>query len=349
MSAPDPQPTTAYCYDPLFLAHDQPGHPENRTRLERVVQTLTSAGLLARMASVTAQPVDLELLGRVHDSAYIQALRKVAERGGGHLDADTYVAPRSFDAALLAAGGLVALVEAVTAGRARNGIALVRPPGHHATRARGMGFCLFNNIAVAARAALDLYSLERVLIVDWDVHHGNGTQDIFYDSPQVLFFSTHQYPHYPGSGHWRETGAGAGQGYTINVPLPAGVGDEGFTRIYDEILTPAAERYRPELILVSAGYDAHWNDPLAGLNLSLAGYWRLAQTVVGLAERLCHGRVVVTLEGGYDLDVLAAGIVATCHALLGDREPGPDPLGPAPWAERPADDVLRAVKGAHAL
>ncbi len=345
----DPQPTTAYCYDPLFLAHDQPGHPENRTRLERAWQALTDADLLARMLPLPAQPVDRALLGQVHDTAYIAALQALAERGGGHLDADTYVAASSFDAALLAAGGLVALVEAVTAGRARNGIALVRPPGHHAVRARGMGFCLFNNIAVAARAARERCGLNRVLIVDWDVHHGNGTQDIFYDSPRVLFFSTHQYPHSPGSGHWREPGAGAGQGYTVNVPLPAGVGDLGFARIYDEILTPMAERYRPELILVSAGYDAHWNDPLAGLNLSLAGYWRLARTVVGLAERLCQGRVVVTLEGGYNLDVLAAGIVATCHALLGDGEPGPDPLGSAPWAERPVDDIVRAVKGAHGL
>ena len=181
-----------------------------------------------------------------------------------------------------------------------------------------MGFCLFNNVAVAALAALDESGLGRVLIVDWDVHHGNGTQDTFYDSPQVLFFSTHQYPYYPGTGDWRETGAGAGQGYTVNVPLPAGVGDAGFARIYDEVLTPVAERFRPELILVSAGYDAHWDDPLAGLRLSLAGYWRLAKTVVALADRLCGGRLVVTLEGGYNLEVLSRGVADTCRALLGD-------------------------------
>lgn len=347
MPAPDRQPITAYCYDPLFLEHDLPGHPENRTRLEQVMQALADAGLLARMTSTSAQPVDLELLGRVHDPVYIQALRKLAQRGGGHLDADTYVGPRSFDAALLAAGSLVTLAHDVATGRARNGIALVRPPGHHAVSPRGMGFCLFNNIAVAARAALDLCGLNRVLIVDWDVHHGNGTQDIFYDSPQVLFFSTHQYPHYPGTGHWREVGADAGQGYTVNIPLPPGVGDKGFARIFDEALTPMAERYRPELILVSAGYDAHWNDPLAGLNLSLAGYWRLAQTVVGLADRLCQGRVVVTLEGGYNLQVLTNGVANTCRALLGDPEPGPDPLGPSPWAEQPVDDILRIFKSVH--
>ena len=188
-----------------------------------------------------------------------------------------------------------------------------------------------------------------MLIVDWDVHHGNGTQDIFYDSPQVLFFSTHQYPYYPGTGDWREIGAGAGTGYTVNVPLPAGVGDEGFARVYGEVLTPLAERFQPELILVSAGYDAHWEDPLAGLHLSLGGYWRLAQTVVALAERLCGGRLVVTLEGGYNLEVLSRGVADTCRALLGDAAPGPDPLGASPTPERDVADVLRVVREVHRL
>jgi len=341
--------TTAYCYDPLYLEHNLPGHPENRARLERVMQTLADEGLLARMAPVAPQPVDLDLLARVHRQSYIAALKGFAESGGGHIDADTYVAPRSYDAALLAAGGAVELVRAVLAGRARNGIALVRPPGHHATRARGMGFCLLNNVAVAAMAALMESGVSRVLIVDWDVHHGNGTQDIFYDSPQVLFFSTHQFPYYPGSGDLREVGAGAGKGYTINVPLPAGVGDRGFARIYGELLTAAAERFRPDLILVSAGYDAHWDDPLAGLRLSLGGYWGLAQIVVALAERLCGGRLVVTLEGGYNLEVLSRGVADTCRALLGDAVPGLDPLGASPTPERDVADVLRAVREVHRL
>jgi acetoin utilization deacetylase AcuC-like enzyme len=188
-----------------------------------------------------------------------------------------------------------------------------------------------------------------VLVVDWDVHHGNGTQEIFYNSPQVLFFSTHQYPYYPGTGDWRETGARDGHGYTVNVPLPAGVGDEGFRRIFAELLDPLAERFRPELILVSAGYDAHWDDPLAGLRLSLDGYWEMARAVVGLADRLCGGRLVITLEGGYNLEVLEAGVARTCRALLGDTEPGPDPLGPAPGPERPVDEILRDVKQVHGL
>ncbi|MCX6029568.1 MAG: histone deacetylase [Chloroflexi bacterium] len=347
---------TVYCYDPLFLEHNLPGHPENRGRLERIVRTLGDEGLLARMILVPPKPVDLKLLAKVHQQPYITALKHYAERGGGHVDADTYVASRSYDAALLAAGGAAELVRAVVSGAARNGIGLLRPPGHHATYERGMGFCLFNNIAVAARTALDgdvgaglRPAPTRVLIVDWDVHHGNGTEDIFYESPEVLFFSTHQYPFYPGSGDWRETGAGAGQGYTVNVPLPAGVGDAGFRRVYAEILTPLARRFRPDLILVSAGYDAHWNDPLAGLRLSLAGYWELARTVVALAEELCEGRLVVLLEGGYNLKVLSAGVADCCRALLGDSAPGPDPFGPSTWLERGVDDLIHTVRQSHGL
>ncbi len=336
--------TTVYCYDPLYLEHDLPGHPENRARLEHVMQTLAGEGLLARMASIPPQPADLGLLTSVHSRSHVSEVQELARRGGGMLDPDTYVGASSYDAAALAAGGAVEVVRAVLSGRARNGFALVRPPGHHATPERGMGFCLFNNVAIAARAALAEFGLARILIVDWDVHHGNGTQAAFYDSPQVLFFSTHQYPFYPGTGDRRETGAGAGLGYTVNVPLPAGVGDAGFARIYDEVLAPIAERYRPELILVSAGYDAHWDDPLAGLRLSLAGYWRLAKTVAALADRLCDGRLVVTLEGGYKLKALSCGVADTCRALLGDAAPGADPLGPSTWPEQSADTILRAVR-----
>jgi acetoin utilization deacetylase AcuC-like enzyme len=341
--------TVAYCYDSLFLEHDLPGHPESRLRLERGMAALADAGLLARMMLVRPRQVELSLLEKVHSPAYVATVRQIADRGGGHLDADTYLGGRSYDAALLAAGGVVELVRAVVSGRAASGFALVRPPGHHARPGRGMGFCLFNNVAVAARSVLDELGLSRVLIVDWDVHHGNGTQEIFYSSSQVLFFSTHQYPHYPGTGSGQETGAGAGLGHTVNVPLPAGVGDAGFRRIFSEILDPLAERFRPDMILVSAGYDAHWNDPLASLCLSLGGYWEMVRSVAALAGRLCGGRLVVTLEGGYDLDVLACGVADTCRALLGDPAAGSDPLGPCPWPERPVDDVLQRVKRVHGL
>jgi acetoin utilization deacetylase AcuC-like enzyme len=341
--------TTAYGYDPLFLTHDLAGHPENSERLRQIMQALDESGLLSRMSPIAARPATAEALRGVHAEAHVSRVQRVATLGGGFLDPDTYVGPTSYDAGVLAAGACTELVRAVVRGDARNGIALVRPPGHHATRERGMGFCLFNNIAVAAQTALREMGLSRVLIVDWDVHHGNGTEDIFYHSPDVLFFSTHQSPHYPGSGHWREVGEGPGAGYTANVPLPAGVGDAGFARIYREILIPLAERFRPELIMVSAGYDAHWKDPLAGLHLSLAGYWRIAQVVLDLAERLCQGRLVVVLEGGYSLPVLTHAVADTCRALLRDPAPGPDPFGPSTWPERPVDAVLRSVRQAHGL
>jgi acetoin utilization deacetylase AcuC-like enzyme len=344
-----PARVTAYTYDPIFLEHNLPGHPENRTRLEQIMAVLRDERLLDRMTLILPQPADLSLLARVHDAAYVRELQAFAEQGGGQIDADTYVGRRSFDAARLAAGGAAELVSAVLDGRAQNGIALVRPPGHHAVRAGGMGFCLLNNVAVAAKAAMDEFGLQRVLIVDWDVHHGNGTQDIFYGSPQVLFFSTHQYPYYPGSGGVGEIGTGAGRGATVNVPLPASVGDAGFRRIYADILTPLAERFQPELILISAGFDAHWDDPLAGLRLSLNGFWEMAQTVLALADRLCDGRIIAILEGGYNLTVLEHAIADLCRVLLGDAAPGPDPLGPSPWAERSTEDVMQAVQRMHGL
>ncbi len=340
---------TGYVYDPLFLEHDLPGHPENRARLEHTVATLADQGLLGRMQHVPALPVDAALLHRIHDRDYVERVRQVSARGAGYLDVDTYVVGRSYDAALLAAGGTVGLVRAVLRGALHNGIALVRPPGHHAERARGMGFCIFNNVAVAARAALDEFGLERVLIYDWDVHHGNGTQDTFYDTPQVLYISTHQYPHYPGTGDYREAGSGPGTGFTVNFPLPTGVGDRGFDRILREAILPLAERFRPQLILVSAGYDAHWRDPLAGLHLSLAGYWRLATAMVALAEQQCGGRLVVVLEGGYDLNVQAQGVADTCRALLGDDAPAEDTIGPCEWAETSVERALSGVRRIHGL
>jgi acetoin utilization deacetylase AcuC-like enzyme len=272
-------------------------------------------------------------------------------RGGGHFDPDTYANARSLDAAQLAAGAGTRAVDAVMTGEVDNAFALVRPPGHHATHTRAMGFCLFNNIAIAAQHALDAHKLERVLIVDYDVHHGNGTQDIFNHSSRVLYFSTHQYPHYPGTGDWREIGARQGVGFTANVPLPPRVGDAGMQRIFDELLFPLAERYRPQLILVSAGYDAHWSDPLAMENLTIAGYGALARTLTAMAREFCDGRVVYTLEGGYNLPALAHGVAATFHALLGDPDVL-DPLGASPRDDYDADDLgdyIEHLKGIHRL
>jgi acetoin utilization deacetylase AcuC-like enzyme len=339
--------STGYVYDPLYLEHNRVGHVECRERLETTMQVLRERGLLERMVEVRPTQVSMDHLLAIHHEHYVKLVREVSERGGGHLDPDTYVNDRSFDVALLAAGGLLNLVDAIVSGEVANGFALVRPPGHHALRGRGMGFCLFNNIAVASAYALQHGGLSRVLIVDFDLHHGNGTQEIFYDTSQVLYFSTHQYPYYPGSGHWSEIGEGDGQGYTVNVPLPAGVGDEGYERVFDEILYPLAERYRPEIILVSVGYDAHWADPLGMMSLSTTGYAHLTRTLNEMAEELCDGRLAFTLEGGYDLRATSCSIAATLQALIGDEVY--DPLGPSPQPSVPIDDLIIHVKGTHRL
>lgn len=339
---------TGLVYHPIYLEHEKRGHPESPQRLRHTMAVLDEAGLLARLTSIEATPVSPELLALVHGRDHIEQVKRVSGAGGGRLDMDTYLGPRSYQAALVAAGGLVNAVDSVLDGEVDNAFALVRPPGHHATVNRGMGFCLFNNVAIAARHAIQERGLERVLIVDWDVHHGNGTQDIFYHDGHVLFFSTHQYPYYPGTGHWQEIGEGPGMGLMVNVPLSAGVGDEGYGLIFDELLYPLAERWRPRLILVSAGFDAHWRDPLAGMRLSVAGYGYLARTVRSLADQLCEGRLVLTLEGGYDLDVLASAVQSCLGVLLGDDGIN-DPFGPSPYPERDVGTLVEQLKGVHRL
>lgn len=343
--------TTAYCYDPFNLRHHLDGHPENRERLAGTWRLLQTDGILTSLLEAPClEASDAQLL-RVHHARHLDAVQQAAARRT-HLDPDTYVGVDSERAARLAAGGLCAVTAAVVTGAARHGFALIRPPGHHATPDRAMGFCLYNNVAVAARAAQAEHGVRRVLIVDFDVHHGNGTQDAFYSDGDVAFFSTHQYPYYPGSGHWQETGCGAGVGATVNVPFPAGVGDAGYAAAFDAVLAPFAQRFHPQLILVSAGYDAHWNDPLASMQLSLVGYAALVQRVLTLADELCQGKVVFTLEGGYHLDVLAHAVLNTLRQLSAG-EPSQavidDPLGPSPWREYDAAKLLAQVRQVHDL
>jgi len=339
---------TAYVYDPIYLEHDLPSHPENAGRLRHILDLLEKKGMSARLTLLQPRPATEEEVLRVHTAEHVARVQQTAHADLGYLDSDTYVVARSFEAALMAAGGVVRAVEAVLAGEIANGFALVRPPGHHATPTRAMGFCLFNNVAVGARAALASGKAERVFIADFDVHHGNGTQEVFQDDPAVFYFSTHQYPHYPGSGHWSDTGRDAGRGTVLNVPLPAGVGDSGYARVFAELAWPLAERFHPDLILVSAGYDAHWGDPLAQMNLSLTGYANLARELVRMAGQLCNGQIVFVLEGGYRLDVLAHGVLNTFYALLGEDETL-DPFGPSPRSEPPIDTLITRVKEAHHL
>jgi len=286
----------------------------------------------------------------VHTKQHVSHIQEVAKKGGGWLDADTVMSPDSYDVALYAAGGVIVAVEAVMEGKITSAFALVRPPGHHATPRRAMGFCLFNNIAIAAEHALAKYKLERVLIIDFDVHHGNGTQEIFYARPEVMYLSTHQYPFYPGTGGIEETGRGAGKGTTVNIPLPAGCGDSEYLQVFEQVIAPAAKRFKPQLVLVSAGYDAHWSDELALMQLSISGFGEIARVIRGITDELCEGRVVFALEGGYQLSALAASIKATLDILLGNTSID-DPLGKSPRsAVAPKiDRLLTAIREIHSL
>ena len=340
---------TALVYHPACLEHDTGDHPENADRLRETMGLLQKTGLLDKLLLLQPEPATADMLASVHTDAHIQMVRRLGERGGGWIDGDTVMSPHSYMAALLAAGGAARAVDAVVSVEAQAAFALVRPPGHHATSDRAMGFCLFNNVAIAAAHALQRHGLERVLIVDFDVHHGNGTQDIFYQESRVLYFSTHQYPFYPGSGLVGERGQGPGKGFTVNVPLPAWCGDEEYLRVFREVLEPVASRFRPQLVLVSAGFDVHWSERIGQMQVSVDGFGRLGQFLKGLASELCQGRLVYTLEGGYNLQALSHGVGVILEGLL-ELPVSPDPVGPPP--RRPApdiDSILDAVKAAHGL
>jgi acetoin utilization deacetylase AcuC-like enzyme len=308
--------STGLVFDERFLRHAAPyAHPENPRRLEAIQSRLEREGLFARCVPVPARPASREELRRVHTAAHLEAISLTAGGGFRQLDPDTYASPDSAEAALLAAGGLVDLAAAVAAGRLENGFALLRPPGHHAEADRAMGFCLFNNVAIAARHLQDRHGVGRVFILDWDVHHGNATQHMFEDDDTVFYFSTHQFPFYPGTGARGERGRGRGAGFTLNVPMRPGSGDGDYLQVFRDELVPALDGFRPEFILVSAGFDAHRDDPLAGMALTEAGYGALTDVVREAAERLCGGRIVSLLEGGYDLRALAASVEAHLRAL----------------------------------
>jgi acetoin utilization deacetylase AcuC-like enzyme len=342
--------TTGLVYDPIYLEHDTGDHVENPRRLVDAMSYLKATGIKERLISLPARPASLEELEMIHAPEYVSYVKSKAENGGGWLDPDTVMSPKSYEAALYAAGGVLVAVEAVIKGKVDNDFALVRPPGHHAVRDRAMGFCIFNNVAIAGEFALSKFNLNRVLIADFDVHHGNGTQDAFYADPKVLYFSTHQYPFYPGTGWMDETGTGAGEGTTVNFPMAAGWGDEEYLRAFNEVLVPVARRFQPELILVSAGFDPHWADHLAMMKVTITCFAEMAMILKGLAAELCQGRLVFTLEGGYNLRVVASSIKATFDVLLGNLEID-DPLGKASVARKPEgfDEHIEAIKRIHHL
>ena len=339
-----------YVYDPIYLKHDTGQHVENAKRLEAIMSHLEQTGLKQQLTPIKPRAATVEELSLVHRKEYISHIQDAAQRGGGWLDADTVMSSNSYEAAIYAAGGLIRATEAVMDGELDSAFGLVRPPGHHATSQRAMGFCLFNNIAIAAKYALAKYKLERILIIDFDVHHGNGTQATFYDDPQVLYTSTHEYPFYPGTGDIDETGAGEAKGTTVNIPLPGGCGDGEYLSVFEQIIVPAARRFNPHLILVSAGYDTHWADGLALMQLSVTGFAQIVKIIKGLADELCGGHLVFTLEGGYNLSALATSIKATFDVLLGNASIE-DPLGQAPqrFATPSIASLITAIKEIHNL
>ncbi|HLY75980.1 MAG TPA: histone deacetylase [Planctomycetota bacterium] len=296
------------------------GFPERPERLEAIVQRLTEKGLVAKMASLAPLASPLEAIRRVHSAEYVERVRKACEGLGdkiGQIDtADMPISEKSYEAAVAAVGGVLAAVDGVLEGKVRNAFCAVRPPGHHALKDKAMGFCLFNNIAIAARHLLVHHKLGKVLIIDWDVHHGNGTQDEFYQDGRVMYFSTHMAPFYPGSGAAEEKGRGAGQGCIFNVPLSPGTGDEAYKKIYEETLKPAALGFHPDFILISAGFDSARGDKLGRLDLTPDGYRSMTRIVREIADTCCQGRVVSMLEGGYNLEALANSVEAHVRALM---------------------------------
>ncbi len=314
--------TTGLVFHEDYLKHDAGyGHPERPERLQSIITHLDRTGLLSRLERIQPYPAEIEWIAKIHQRDYIRSVEQACSQGMRYLDADTGICPDSYSIARLAVGGAMAAADAMMKGEIDNAFCAVRPPGHHATPGRAMGFCLFNNIAILAKYLQQQYQIPKVLIVDWDVHHGNGTQDAFYEDPTVFYFSIHQWPHYPGSGLHHETGEGAGQGFTLNIPLAPGHGDQDYIQAFQQSLVPAAKAFRPDAILISAGFDAHYQDPLAGMHLTESGYGKLTQILMELADEFCHGRIISLLEGGYNLETLARSVAMHIEVLMGKKMP----------------------------
>jgi acetoin utilization deacetylase AcuC-like enzyme len=315
-----PSDDIGYLLDKRYLLHN-PGqeHPESPQRLIAIQQMLKEVSAEERWQILKPRKATLDELVLVHDPYYVESIEQAARRAPVCLDPDTPVSGESYEIALLAAGGVLKCIDSVCSGILRRVFAFVRPPGHHAGKDVARGFCLFNNIAVAAAYARSKYGLERIAIVDFDVHHGNGTQSCFYGDPNTLYISTHQYPFYPGSGNFNETGSGSGKGYSLNFPLPEGAGDSNFAPIYSKIIPTVLDQYAPQLILVSAGFDGHYSDILGGLRLTRDGYASAAASLIAAAERLCNGKICFILEGGYNMQALkecTAAIMAEMETRL---------------------------------
>lgn len=305
---------TGIVYHEDYLKHKTGAHPECKERLIATIELLKKSGALENSVNIAPEKATPEQIEQVHDASYIEDVRMRCQSGGGLLDPDTVLSANSYDVSLLAVGGVMSAVDAVMGGL-NNAFALIRPPGHHAFSDHGGGFCIFNNIVMGARYAQSGHDMKKVLIVDWDVHHGNGTQDIFYDDASVLYFSLHQSPFYPGTGKMDEVGIDDGSGFTVNVPLPGGTGDAGYVYVLNEVLVPISLEFRPDLVLISAGQDPHFADPIGGMNVTAEGFGYLASIVKSIANVTCKGRIVAALEGGYGLTALPYSVLSILNSL----------------------------------
>lgn len=334
-----------YVLDDIFIQHRSPsGHPERPARAEAVRDALVKANIAARGTHIATRKATDSELAAVHAGSFLSDLERVVPGKSGWLDADTYYSPATWDAALAAAGSTCELALRVMNGELSQGIAVVRPPGHHATHDRAMGFCLLNNVAAAAAAARTA-GAARVAIVDWDVHHGNGTQDIFWNDPNVLYMSVHQFPYYPGTGAPTEIGGDAARGATVNVGLPAGSNDRDYAAVFDHVFLPALAKFKPDLLFISAGFDAFEHDPLAGMRVTHAGFAAMARRLRAAAKQHCGDRVIAVLEGGYDLDGLSGGMTSVLTELSAPTvTPEPAIALPAPGtlARAAIDGTLKA-------
>lgn len=327
---------TGVVLDPRFLEHDTGrGHPERPQRIATLLDWIE--GVPRPWVRIAPRLAAGDEIALVHDGAYVAEVERTRDREWFAFDADTPTCPRSWDTARLAAGGFLNLLDAIVAGDVDNGFAFVRPPGHHAERDRAMGFCLFNNVAVGAAWLRRRHGLGRVLVVDWDLHHGNGTQHLFERDPEVLFVSIHQYPFYPGTGALAEHGRGDGEGFTVNVALPAGAGDDVYLDAFRRVIVPVAQRYAPEFVLISAGFDAHGRDPLGGMQVSEDGFRAMARALLAVAAEHCGGRCAAILEGGYDLQAIRASAAAVLDEMAG----GGAAAAPAPPPAPVVDEVVR--------